>query len=302
MGLRYSRSGNDGRPADDQPADYQETSNEVTGDEATVPPPPPAAEDQRPFTTGTGGTAGPGEDETVPTRPTFTARPDGPVTPVPEPALAPDNAAGTGDTLPDVPPPALGPDDGAEPARAYPEAPALAPDDGVPAAGGVMPGTGPMAGAGPVPEASAPGPDPAPGPVPGAGPDLVSPDGNRPGSLPPAAAGLDEPLLGDAEGLRARWQHVQASFVDDPHVAVGEAADLIEQTAQAMVGALRQRQRQLRVMWEGGPAGDAGPTSDAGSAGDGPTSGGPEARRQDTEHLRQMMRHYRALFNQLARS
>jgi len=49
-------------------------------------------------------------------------------------------------------------------------------------------------------------------------------------------------------------------------------------------------------MWEGRPAGDAGP------AGDGPTSGEPEARRQDTEHLRQMMRHYRALFNQLARS
>jgi len=299
MGLRYSRSGSDGRPADDQPADDQETSNEITGDEATVPP--PAAEDRRPFTTGTGSIAGPEEDETVPTRPTFTARPDGPVTPVPEPALAPDNASGTGDTLPDVPPPALGTDDGAEPARAYPEAPALAPDDGAPAAGGVMPGTGPMAGAGPVPGA-APAPEaaPAPGLAPVPGPDLVSPDGNRPGSLPPTA-GLDEPLLGDAEGLRARWQHVQASFVDDPQVAVGEAADLIEQTAQAMVGALRQRQRQLRVMWEGRPAGDAGPAGD-GPAGDGPTSGEPEARRQDTEHLRQMMRHYRALFNQLARS
>jgi hypothetical protein len=127
------------------------------------------------------------------------------------------------------------------------------------------------------------------------GPDLASPDGNRPGSLPPAA-GLDEPLLNDAEGLRSRWQHVQASFVDDPQVAVGEAADLIEQTAQAMVGALRQRQRQLRVMWEGGPAGDTGP------AGNGLTGGGPAAPHQDTEHLRQMMRHYRALFNQLARS
>lgn len=290
MGLRYSRSGSDGRPADDQPADDQETSNELTGDEATVPP--PAAEDRRPFTTGTGSMAGPEEDETVPTRPTFTARPDGPVTPVPEPALAPDN------TLPDVPPPALGPDDGDEPARAYPEAPALAPDDGAPAAGGVMPGTGPMAGAGAGP---VPGAAPEPGPAPVPGPELVSTDGNRPGSLPPAAAGLDEPLLGDAEGLRARWQHVQASFVDDPQVAVGEAADLIEQTAQAMVGALRQRQRQLRVMWEGGPAGDAGPAGDE-PAGNGPTSGGPEARRQDTEHLRQMMRHYRALFNQLARS
>jgi hypothetical protein len=310
MGLRYSRSGSDGRPADDQPADDQpaddqETSNEATGDPAPVPP--PAAADRRPFTTGIGSMVGPEDDETVPpTRPTFTARPGEPVTPVPEPAPAfdntafdntafdnagPDSATRTGDTLPGAPPPALGPDDGGEPARAFPEAPAFAPDDGAPAAAGVMPGTGPVPGAAPVP-----GPAPVPGAAPVPGPDLASPDGNRPGSLPPSAAGLDEPLLSGAEGLRARWQHVQASFVDDPQVAVGEAADLIEQTAQAMVGALRQRQRQLRVMWEGDPAGDAGP------AGNGPASGGPAALRQDTEHLRQVMRHYRALFNQLARS
>jgi hypothetical protein len=280
MGLRYSRSG-DGRPADEQLDDdhqlddEQEMSGEATAEPATVPP--PAAEDRQPFTTGTGTMVGPEDDDetAAPTRPTFTARPDA-VTPVPEPALAPDDAAVTGDTLPDAPTPAFVPNDGYEPAHAAPEVPAFAPDDGAPAGAGVLPGTGPVAGAAPVP-----------------GPDLASPNGNRPGSLapPPAAAGLDEPLLGDAEGLRTRWQHVQASFVDDPQVAVGEAADLIEQTAQAMVGALRQRQRQLRVMWEGGPAGDAAP---AGSE--------PAGRGQDTEHLRQMMRHYRALFNQLARS
>jgi hypothetical protein len=105
----------------------------------------------------------------------------------------------------------------------------------------------------------------------------------------PVTAGLDEPLLADAAGLHARWLRVQAGFVDDPSEAVGDAADLIEQTAQAMVGALRQRQRELRVLWEHGPAGDV-------------TSGEPAAvPGGDTEHLRQMMQRYRALFNQLCR-
>lgn len=110
---------------------------------------------------------------------------------------------------------------------------------------------------------------------------------------PDAAAGaameaMDEPLLGDAAALRARWQRVQASFVDGPQEAVGDAADLIEQTAQALIGALRQQQRQLGVMWESG----AKPASSDG----GPASGEP-----DTEHLRLMMQRYRALFNQLCR-
>ena len=104
----------------------------------------------------------------------------------------------------------------------------------------------------------------------------------------PAAAGLDEALLADVAALRARWQRVQGSFVDGPQEAVGDAADLIEQTAQALVGALRQRQRQLRVMWENG--------ADAASADGEPASRGP-----DTEHLRLMMQRYRALFNQLCR-
>jgi len=110
---------------------------------------------------------------------------------------------------------------------------------------------------------------------------------------PDAAAGaameaMDEPLLGDAAALRARWQRVQASFVDGPQEAVGDAADLIEQTAQALIGALRQQQRQLRVMWESG----AKPAS---------SDGGPASEEADTEHLRLMMQRYRALFNQLCR-
>jgi len=61
------------------------------------------------------------------------------------------------------------------------------------------------------------------------------------------------------------------------------------------------------VMWESGAAG--GPLSGNAAPGDDPVSGDSPvpgdgatgARGQDTEHLRQMMRHYRALFNQLCR-
>jgi hypothetical protein len=252
MSPRYSQSADNRRPADGQSAE----------------------EDGRSFTTGIGSMVSPADEEVAPpppppapARPTFTARPDGPAA-VPEPALAPDDAAEA--------------DDDAQPDDTLTDVPAIGPDDG----------------AASEPE-GAPAADPVPvgdkAPAPAAGPasdgDLAAGGGDRARPLP-ATVDLDEPLLSDVDGLRARWQRAQAGFVDDPQEAVGEAADLIEQTAQAMVGALRQRQRQLRVMWESGPAG--GPVSGNGASASG--AGG-----QDTEHLRQMMRHYRALFNQLCK-
>jgi hypothetical protein len=97
-----------------------------------------------------------------------------------------------------------------------------------------------------------------------------------------------QPLLSDAAGLRAQWQRVQASFVDDPQSAVGEAAELVEQTAQALVGALRQRQKELHASWEHNPANGSGHGTAAGAA-------------PDTETLRLLMQRYRSLFNQLSR-
>jgi len=129
-------------------------------------------------------------------------------------------------------------------------------------------------------------------------------DGEATRVLPrPAPADLDEPLLGDVAALRARWQRVQAGFVDDPKEAVGDAADLIEQTAQTLVGALRQRQRQLRVMWERGLADDGTARGSAAADGAGEAAAGEAAtaRGADTEHLRLMMQRYRALFSQLCR-
>jgi NAD(P)H-dependent flavin oxidoreductase YrpB (nitropropane dioxygenase family) len=110
-------------------------------------------------------------------------------------------------------------------------------------------------------------------------------------------ADLDGPLLEDAEELRANWLRLQAGFVDDPHEAVSDAADLVEHTAQALVGALRMRQQRLREMWDGGRpkgSGTAGADEDGQSAG--------QAAADTTEQLRLLMQRYRLLFNHICRS
>lgn len=112
---------------------------------------------------------------------------------------------------------------------------------------------------------------------------------------PPAGTGqaaepagdADGPLLGDASGLRASWQRIQSGFVDDPREAVADAADLVEHTAQALAGALRQRQQRLRAMWTG--SGEAPPGAGQRNAGD----------IADTERLRLLMRRYRVLFDHI---
>jgi hypothetical protein len=111
----------------------------------------------------------------------------------------------------------------------------------------------------------------------------------------PQAAAFDPhaPLLGDTVGLRASWQQAAAEFVDDPRGAVADAAELVEHTAQTLVGALQQRQRQLRGQWENGTA--AGVNGSDATVGE--TSG-----TVDTEELRHLMQSYRALFNQLTNS
>ena len=102
-----------------------------------------------------------------------------------------------------------------------------------------------------------------------------------------SAADIDPnaPLLGDYTGLRASWQQAQAGFVDDPRAAVSDAAELVEHTAQTLIGSLQQRQRQLRTQWDNNGSA-AGSTATAGEL-------------SDTEQLRHLMQDYRNLFNQL---
>jgi hypothetical protein len=117
--------------------------------------------------------------------------------------------------------------------------------------------------------------------------------GREPGAAD--AEGLDEPLLADADALRARWQRAQSDFVDDPRAAVADAATLVAQTAQAMIDALEQRQRLLRQEWERDKQRERGRR---GSQRDGSDLGDP-GDPGDTERLRLTMRAYRALFNQI---
>lgn len=102
-----------------------------------------------------------------------------------------------------------------------------------------------------------------------------------------AAVDVNQPLLGDAVGLRASWQQAQAGFVDDPRAAVADAAELVEHTAQTLIGSLQQRQRALRTQWDNN-----------GSAGARPAAADEVS---DTEQLRHLMQDYRSLFNQLCR-
>ena len=117
-------------------------------------------------------------------------------------------------------------------------------------------------------------------------------------------ADLDGPLLSDADELRTSWPRIQAAFVDDPREAVADAAGLVEHAAQALTSALRQRQRQLRAVWDGDGMPDG--TQYADSGGTAPGAAAPDGDRQaadgpDTEQLRLLIQRYRRLFDQLSR-
>jgi hypothetical protein len=112
-----------------------------------------------------------------------------------------------------------------------------------------------------------------------------------------AGADVDGPLLEDADELRANWLRLQAAFVDDPHESVSDAADLVEHTAQALVGALRMRQQKLREMWDGGRQQGSG-TADAQEG----RQGAERAAMDTTEQLRLLMKRYRLLFNHICKS
>ena len=91
-----------------------------------------------------------------------------------------------------------------------------------------------------------------------------------------ASDALDEgPLLGDTRELRAGWQRIKAGFVDDPRDAVGQAAAAVDEAAQRLFAAVRDRRRQIRETWDGDSAAD------------------------DTEALRLALLRYQALFRHL---
>jgi hypothetical protein len=84
------------------------------------------------------------------------------------------------------------------------------------------------------------------------------------------------PLLGDTRELRAGWQRIKAGFVDDPRDAVSQAAGAVDEAAQRLIAAVRDRRRLIRETWDGDGADD------------------------DTENLRIALLRYQALFRQLS--
>ncbi|HEX6519690.1 MAG TPA: hypothetical protein VF070_06685 [Streptosporangiaceae bacterium] len=84
---------------------------------------------------------------------------------------------------------------------------------------------------------------------------IPAPQGRRPGDepIPPS---LEDSLLPGGSGIREEWLRVQAQFVDDPRVAVSEAASIIADVASRLEAAVRQRQDTLRVRWDGNSQAD----------------------------------------------
>jgi hypothetical protein len=95
-------------------------------------------------------------------------------------------------------------------------------------------------------------------------------------------------LIPDAAEFRSRWQQIQFRFVDDPHGSVTEAADVIAQVTARLEAAIQERQRAIE---ERQRAIQKRQRSLRGRWGEGSNA--------DTETLRETLRMYRALLDQL---
>ncbi|WP_067563493.1 hypothetical protein [Nocardia acidivorans] len=88
------------------------------------------------------------------------------------------------------------------------------------------------------------------------------------------APGQQGTAANDPMRLRGQWREVQGMFVDDPKDAVTRADQLVSGTIQALADDFAQRRQQLQQRWQHGNG-------------------------SDTEELRQALRGYRELFDQL---
>lgn len=86
--------------------------------------------------------------------------------------------------------------------------------------------------------------------------------------------GHEAPLVSDVDGLRRRWETVQAGFVDEPRRAVEQADGLVAEVIQEMVSTFSTERGRLEEQWSGG--------NDV-----------------STEDLRLSLQRYRSFFNRL---
>ena len=100
------------------------------------------------------------------------------------------------------------------------------------------------------------------------------PEAARPGVPRDAEVPSMSGLAGDPAQLHEQWSAIQSSFVDDPHGSVAAAAELVGEAIAALVAGIQERERGLRGEWDRDGA--------------------------DTEDLRNALRGYRGLLDQLA--
>ena len=82
------------------------------------------------------------------------------------------------------------------------------------------------------------------------------------------------PMAGDPVQLHERWAAIQSTFVDDPRGSVSTAADLVTEVIATVVATAKERESGLRGDWDRDGV--------------------------DTEGLRNALRSYRALLDQIA--
>ncbi|MER5966116.1 hypothetical protein [Streptomyces sp. NPDC002057] len=108
--------------------------------------------------------------------------------------------------------------------------------------------------------------------------------GTEHGTVTDGTGGPAGQLLGEDERdrLGQRLHHALAGFVDSPHDAVVEAAEVLSEAEQKLIAALRDRRTALRAGWQ--------------------ETGGPDAPGPDTEQLRLTLRTYREVTERLLRA
>jgi len=101
------------------------------------------------------------------------------------------------------------------------------------------------------------------------------PGAARPGMPVGASTPAGTNMVGDPETLHEQWAAIQSTFVDDPRGSVAAAAEFVTETITAMVASAKERERGLRGEWDRDGV--------------------------DTEGLRNALRSYRGLLDQLVR-
>jgi len=82
------------------------------------------------------------------------------------------------------------------------------------------------------------------------------------------------PMAGDPDQLHERWAAIQSTFVDDPRGSVTSAADMVTEVIATVVASAAERESGVRAEWDRDGV--------------------------DTEGLRNALRSYRSLLDQLA--